>query len=359
MTHTLHVISGLGVGGAETMLRQVAVALHRRGMSQHVATLTAGGAGVPRLRRDGVAVTELPLAGLWSAPAALLALRRLVAETRPRTVLGWMYHGNVMAALAHRLSPGRAERRLVWNIRAGVLDLSRHGNILRLSAWLSSWPDLIVANSRAGAAFHLSHGFRPRLLEVIANGIDTERFKPDAAVRAQLRSELGIDQDAPLAIHVARLDPMKDHPGFLAAMAELPALSALMVGAGTADLPAPANVRALGERADLERLYACADIVVSTSAYAEGFSNVLAEGMSCGLVPVATDAGDARLIVADTGPVIPPYDRAALVSALSVEANRTAAERAVRGRLARERIVENFTLPMAVDAFARVCSDGC
>ncbi len=39
MIDVMHVITGLGTGGAETMLVQLAAALQARGMSQHVITL--------------------------------------------------------------------------------------------------------------------------------------------------------------------------------------------------------------------------------------------------------------------------------------------------------------------------------
>ncbi len=53
-------------------------------------------------------------------------------------------------------------------------------------------------------------------------------------------------------------------------------------------------------------LYPIADIVVSSSAFGEGFSNAVAEGMSAGLIPVATDVGDTMRIIGDTGHLVPP-----------------------------------------------------
>lgn len=119
-----------------------------------------------------------------------------------------------------------------------------------------------------------------------------------------MRKELGLSFDAVVAIHVARVNSMKDHESFLAAMAEVPNVEGLLAGAGTESLSVPTNAKALGLRRDVNRLYAAADVVVSTSVYAEGFSNIIAEGMSCGLVPFTTDAGDARLIVGDVGRII-------------------------------------------------------
>ena len=134
----------------------------------------------------------------------------------------------------------------------------------------------------------------------------------------------------------------------LAAMTALPDVFALLVGAGTEDLAAAPNLFRLGRRCDVARLFAAADVVVSSSRRGEGFSNVLAEGMACGLPAVATDIGDARLIVADTGLVVPPQSPETLAAAIRALAAESASLRAERGRRARERIVENFSMRHAV-----------
>ncbi len=173
-------------------------------------------------------------------------------------------------------------------------------------------------------------------------------------MRAAVRGELGIADDAILLAHVARVDPMKDHESFFAAMAQLPDLRALLIGAGTENLPEASNILRLGRRADVARLLAASDIVVSSSAFGEGFSNALAEGMACGLPAVATDVGDAGAIVGDTGLIVPARDPLALAGALRTLAQEPAAARAERGRRARARIVENFAMARAVARFAEL-----
>ena len=132
-----------------------------------------------------------------------------------------------------------------------------------------------------------------------------------------------------------------------------------MVGAGTEAFVCPPNVRALGARRDIEHVYAAADLVVSSSAFGEGFSNVLAEGMSAGLVPVATDVGDARRIVGPTGRVVAPRSAAALAAAIKAEATLSADERCNRGLQARTRIVGSFARAGAINAYADLYRELC
>ncbi len=101
------------------------------------------------------------------------------------------------------------------------MDARRYGRVIRLSALLSRQASVVIANSQAGIDFHRARGFRPKRFELIANGIDTDKFRPDAQVRTEMRRSLGIPDDAVVVLHVARTDLMKDHATFLAAMAEV------------------------------------------------------------------------------------------------------------------------------------------
>jgi glycosyltransferase involved in cell wall biosynthesis len=189
MTTVLHVISGLGTGGAETTLVNLARALQQRGLPQHVVSMGGEDSYGGELKRSGIALYPLHLLSAHQVPLRFLALSSLIRRLRPDVIQGWMYHGNLMAAACHRWAAGRSSRRLLWNLRASNMDSLRYARVIRWGAALSQWPDVIVANSEAGAEFHASQGYRPRLAKVIANGIDTRRFKPDAAARSSLRTE--------------------------------------------------------------------------------------------------------------------------------------------------------------------------
>jgi len=348
----LYVTAGLRGGGAEGMLARLATA--RPGVADEitVASLLPAEAHMQRLNAAGVRVLELRFDKAGGIATGLFKLARLIADSRPDIVQGWMYHGDLAALVALVLSGRRKQTHLIWSIRCSAMDWRSYGLALSLvvkaCTLLSRWPDVVTANSLAGLKSHLALGYRPRRTQVLANGIDVDHFRPDAAARAAVRAELGIPENAMVLAHVARVDAMKDHGCFLAAMAALPDVFALLVGAGTENLgPAP-NLFRLGRRCDVARLLAAADVVASSSRRGEGFSNVLAEGMACGLPAVATDIGDARLIVGGTGLVVTPQSSAALAAAIRTLAAESASLRAERGRRARERIVENFSMRHAV-----------
>lgn len=346
----LHVISGLRTGGAERMLVALVGELLGRGIPQHVVALTPGGPNEAPLRALGAAVTVLDPRGL-AAPRDLLRLAGLVRRLRPAVLQGWLYHGDLFAALAHRLAGAPGDVRLAWGLRNSDIDSARYGRLLALSRRLSGWPDVAIANSEAGARFHRAAGYRPRRLAVVPNGIDAARFRPDLAARAALRDRLGLAGDAVVAIHAARVDPMKDHPSLLAAAALTPQVRYLLLGEGTQALALPPNARALGRVDDPERLLPAGDLVVSSSAFGEGFSNALAEGMCAGLVPVATAVGDAAAILAGYGRLVAPGDPAALAAAVAEVAALEPAARAAVGLAARARIADAYGISAMADGF--------
>ena len=248
----LYVTAGLRGGGAEAMLTRLASAQPSVADDITVVSLLPAEAHMERLGAGGVTVVELRFDRAGGIATGLFKLASLIAESRPDIVQGWMYHGDLAALVALVLSGRRRQTRLVWSIRCTAMDWRGYGVglwlVVKACTLLSRWPDLVTANSVAGLKSHLALGYRPRRAEVVANGIDIDEFRPDSAARHAVRTELGIADDAIVLAHVARVDAMKDHGSFLAAMAELPDLSAVMIGAGTENLPAAPNVLRLGRR---------------------------------------------------------------------------------------------------------------
>jgi glycosyltransferase involved in cell wall biosynthesis len=76
--------------------------------------------------------------------------------------------------------------------------------------------------------------------------------------------------------------------------------------------------------------------------------------MVCGLPAVATDVGDAKLIVGDTDFVVPPESPDALVSAIRRLAAESPTARAERGSRARAHIVDNFAMGHAIERYVEL-----
>lgn len=350
----LHVIAGLESGGAETMLAAL-VAARPPGLDQSVVAMVPGGAQAARIAAAGIPLATLGLRRGQIDPLALWRLARIVRARRPHVVQSWMYHADVATALALPLTGLRKSLRLAWNLRCSDMAGQAYGWKFRAvrTAWLRLAPlaDLLIANSRAGLDYHLGLGLKARATRLIPNGIDTDRFRPDPAARARLRQALGIAREANVVVHVARVDPMKDHATLLAAMERVPNATLLLVGKGTKRLAAPPRVLGLGERGDVPALLAASDLAVSSSAYGEGFSNALAEAMAAGLPAVATDVGDAREILGEVGQICPPRDPAALAQAIGSALGEGREALGARRQAARARVVECYALGRCIERF--------
>jgi Glycosyltransferase Family 4 len=121
-------------GGAEGMLTRMATAQPRLADEITVVRVRSGHSDADELRTAGVAVVELDFGTMGGIVSGLRRLAALIAESRPDIVQGWMYHGDLAAAIALALSGRRRDTRLVWSIRCSDLDFTRYRVGLRLVA---------------------------------------------------------------------------------------------------------------------------------------------------------------------------------------------------------------------------------
>jgi glycosyltransferase involved in cell wall biosynthesis len=219
----LHVITDLGIGGAETALTRLAGEWQAAGHDNLVVGLVPGGQLAPGLTAAGARVAEIGLTRRRLPGPAALRLRHIWREFRPDLVQGWMYHGNLAASLAGWLSFSPAP--VLWNIRYSLDQAIAPNRLTRLlvraGAPLSRTATRVVYNWVASASQHERLGYDARRRTVIPNGVDTERFRPNPAAGARLRELLRVGADVPLLGTFARFDPMKDHATLLAAAARL------------------------------------------------------------------------------------------------------------------------------------------
>lgn len=363
MTRTIvYITTSLNMGGAEKMLVDMATASAGQWDRTVVISLQDGNfANVSRLMAGHVEVHFWKVDGLFSALRALRKTVRLVRRLRPRIIQGWMYHGSLLATVALMLSGRRRSTKLVWAVRCSDMDTAFYNQQLKrvigLCAWLSRHPDAIVYNAQAGEDVHRRLGFEPRQALVVANGVRLDEFRPNLVARKQVRKSLGIDEKAVVIGLVARVDPMKDHGNFYDAFRCVQGAHALLVGQGTQDLPDQTNVHRLGLRNDVHDVLAACDIAVSSSAFGEGFSNALAEGMAAGCAVVATDVGGARELIGDAGIIVPPREPQVLAAALQSLIDDRARMRTL-GEAARERVTGSYPSSKMIDRFHQIQSEG-
>lgn len=342
----LFLVRSLRQGGAERQLVALASGLHRRGWAVSVVCCYGGGVFQSELEQAGVPLIDLRKRGRWDVAGFMWRLLRTLRTSRAEIVHGYMTLGNMLALLAPAARP---RTRVVWGVRSTIIDRTRRDWLSRLnfrvSCSASRLADRIIANSEAGAAHHASLGYPHARIEVIPNGIDTERFRFDTAGRGRVRGEWQVADGCTLVGLVGRIDPMKDHATFLRAAALLAArderVRFVCVGGGNSgfaqgikalatQLGLDARLVWAGPRNDVAAVYSALDIAVSSSC-GEGFSNVIAEAMACGRPCVVTNVGDSARIVGDCGAVVEPGDAPALAAAIE----RTARELEAPGEAAR------------------------
>jgi len=355
----LHVITGLGTGGAETMLYWLLSCGSIAEREHRVVCLGGGGAVGEQIKALGIHVDVLGGKGRRSALRVTLGATRIARAYRPDIIQGWMYDGNLAAWWVAK----RCGANLAWNVRHSVEDISCEPFdlrlVIRLCALVSTIPDAIIYNSHVAAGQHEALGFVTKRNRILPNGFDTLVFKPDAVARTRIRSELGIPDSALLIGKIARYHPMKDHINFIKAAGELlhsvPEARFLLAGAGihngnrvllkaVKQAGIHSRIYFLGERQDMPAINAALDIAVSSSAWGEGFSNAIGEAMACGVPCVVTDVGDGRKIVGESGIVVPPKNPVLMMEALLTLYRMGPVGRRALGEQARARIIERWSL---------------
>lgn len=180
---------------------------------------------------------------------------------------------------------------------------------------------------------------------------------------------LGLDGADVVFACPARVYPIKEHATLLTAFAEVrrarPAARLLLIGTGTnAETGRFARLRdrvgiagsviALGERTrDDIALVQAADSVVLSSAFGEGFPNVLGAAMSLKIPCITTDVGDAAHVVGETGWVVSRRDPDALARATEALYNMPEPARERLGEAARAWIADRFRLESVLASYAK------
>ena len=357
-TNIFFLIRSLNIGGTERQLIELVKGLDSNHFDITVGLFYNEGALIEEIKSmPWIHVVSLNKSGRWDIIRFVLRFIKLLKSLQPDILYSFLPDANIAGLIAGRLS---GVKRVVWGVRASNMDVSRYDWLarmsLRLSAFLSKFPDAIIVNSHAGKEFHRGIGYSTNRMMVIPNGICTDRFKPDYSAGLKVRDEWGIDEETITIGLIGRLDPMKDHATFLRAVKifNQEGCSVRFVCIGDGKGPCKSEIHSLcrtlglngsliwaGEMEDMPSVYNAIDIVTSSSL-SEGFPNVIGEAMACGVHCVVTDVGDSAIIVGETGVIVNPEDPQALADGWRSMLKRLNDKSYSIKEMARARIVSHY-----------------
>lgn len=295
----LHVITGLGVGGAEQQLRLL---LRHLPAECDVVTLTNPGPVAEGLAADGVRVTDLGMGGNRDL-GALPRLARLIRAGGYDLVHTHLYRACVYGRIAARLAGVRAVVATEHSIGDTLLEgrpLTAGVRALYLAGERLGRATVAVSPTVAERLRHW--GVPGPRIRVIPNGIDAPRFRFDEVGRKEARAFYGLPEDAYVVGGVGRLAPGKRFDLLLHALAGLPGdVRLLLVGGGPEEAALRRTAEELGvadrtvltgerpylpnpgdDAPDLVALLSAMDVLASPSAE-ESFGLAVVEALAAGL----------------------------------------------------------------------------
>lgn len=355
------IISGLSVGGAETMLFKLLINIDKSTFSPYVISLTYGGHYYSKIQALGLPIYTLNMKKNIFAVGKLYQLIMLIKRIKPDIVHTWMYHADLLGGIAAKVI---GIRNIVWSIRqSNFPDMYENKltlKILLMCSFFSKFiPKKIISCSANAKQIHIDIGYADQKISVIPNGFDLSLFAPDIVSREKIRRELSLSERVLLVGFVARYDKQKNHLGFLksasAVLKKLPDTRFVFAGHDVdyhnkelitqiSQENLSQAIFLLGERSDVASLLASIDLLVLPSSYGEGFPNIVGEAMACGIPCVVTDVGDSAELVHNPRLIVSPNNADAFSDAIISLLQLPSYERTIIGKSARERILKNYEI---------------
>jgi glycosyltransferase involved in cell wall biosynthesis len=349
-------VVGLGTGGTETHVLELASRINQARFDLTVCSLKSGGCMADELRARGIRVVSLGGTGKLDV-RVMLRLWRFVRREQPDVIQAFLFWANVAS-------------RLVGHFEKTMQVISSYHDEVVPEGWLNrvfdrltmKWTKYIVCCSESvRRSVGRRIGGAKEQFVVIPFGVETTRFG-DAGPMAG--TVLGLQGGLPIIGTVCRLvEPKKGLRYLLEAMAHLeqeagkPVCQLLIVGEG----PAEKTLRALSEqlgigsrvvfagmRRDIPQLLALMDIFVLPSLY-EGFGIAILEAMATGKPVVASTVGGIPefVVSGESGLLVPPGDSIALAAAIRQLLAQP--ERAkIMGRRGQEHVRHHYSIESVV-----------
>jgi glycosyltransferase involved in cell wall biosynthesis len=207
--------------------------------------------------------------------------------------------------------------------------------------WLERWasrisPDVVIGNSLFTKTT-VPALFPEAPCRIVYYPVMPPRPDDVNQCRANIRREFGVSDDTVVIVQVSRMEAWKGHYLHLEALSRLkdnPRWNCWMVGGAqrpkeqeyvrslqrkAAELGIGERVRFLGQRSDVHKVLAAADVFCQPNMGPEPFGIVFIEALAAALPVVTTDLGAAKEIIDDScGIIVPPKDPDQLARSLTL-----------------------------------------
>lgn len=285
-----HVITDVGMGGAEMMLYELLKNIQNKRIKFYVVSLSGTDIIGEKIKDLGIDLTVLNINPKLPNPIKIFKLLKTLNKQRPDVVHTWMYHADFLGGIAAWLLK---TKHIIWHIHNSTLSdsskISATRIIQKLNSYLSHYiPTKIISCSLKAKEIHVNIGYDQKKFEFIPNGFDTDKFKKEIETKNKIRKEINIPSSSKVIGMVGRYNPQKDLGNFIAAANMLikqgNEVFFVLCGKGlTSDNHKLKNLideealkyfRLLGLRTNIPNLLNSFDLFSLSSAYGEGKSVV-------------------------------------------------------------------------------------
>ena len=364
----VHIITGLGDGGAEHALFKICK--YDISNKHFVISLKGPGKYFTLLKKLGIEVYCLNVK--FFSFNKFIFLIKLLRSLKPNIVQTWLVHADFIGGIAARIA---GINNILWNVRYSNIQLGKAKlttiliiKILTILSYLI--PKFILSVSKKAKKIYEVKGYNKKILKFIPNGYDLSILKVNKIEKKKFKEKIKIKKQIPLIGNVARYDPQKDHLNLLNALSLIRSKNinffCVLVGSNINKnnfdlvseikrLKLSNHVKLLGQTDNISEVMNGLDIHILSSSYGEGFPNVVAESMACGTPCIVTDVGDAAFIVGKTGWVVPPKNSFKLAKAIEQALyEKSTIKWNKRCKKARSRIKVKFSISKMITLYNKV-----
>lgn len=300
----IYVITGLGMGGAEKVITNLADNMVDLGHDITIVYMIGDAIVLPQSRKIDIIFLNFKKNPINS----LAKFIRILKIKKPDVVHSNMYHANIFSRISRIFNP------FPKLISTSHSDFE--GGKIRMFIYALTSPLATISTNVSEQAKNklvAAGAVNPNKILVVNNSVDINKFKKNDDYRAQYRKQFNLKKDDVCLLAVGRFHPAKDYPTLIRIFDQLrykeKNIKLFIVGDGELRASIEAEIKTfaledkvilLGIRQDIPQLMNMCDIFISTSAW-EGFGLVLAEAMACSKrVIVSKNAGFIEILGEDS-----------------------------------------------------------